>query len=441
MLVKWGYQHNWYPPAKWFRKSLIWVKLSNSGNTLKLLVPNLVGNYGGGWINYSYKVTNQEMIEREMGNRGSKSITKHNVIVKEQRVYGSWYGMNLPYLRCTLTGFERSYLVKILSNQVINKRSYSTNIPKPKPPKSSLNSWTLVGFVDAEGTFMVRVRKNSKYKTGWLVVALFSITLDKKDLFILEEIKSYFGGLGSIKKSGEGTLSYRIESSIQLLNVIIPHFDKYWLITQKVGDYLLFKDVVKMLIAKEHLTVKGLNKIVSIKASINKGISEELKADFPQSFPVTRPIGLIKYIPNPYWVAGFTSGDGSFKVIFRKSSTNKVGFQVLLLFQVTQHARDEILIKSLISYLGCGYLEKDPRGPWLNFKVSKFSDICEKIIPFFQQYEIIGVKSKDFKDWCEIAELVKTGLHLTKYGLDQIIYIRSRMNKGRPYADNLDSEI
>jgi hypothetical protein len=52
-----------------------------------------------------------------MRNRGSKSdfITKS---VKEQRVDGSWYGVNIPYLRCTLTGFERNYRIKVPSNQI-----------------------------------------------------------------------------------------------------------------------------------------------------------------------------------------------------------------------------------------------------------------------------------------------------------------------------------
>lgn len=392
------------------------------------------------------------MIEREMGNRGSKSNTvainysapyNCSVFVKEQRVYGSCIGVikSSPMLRCTLTGSERNYQVKIPSNQAINKRFYSSIIPKFEAPKSILNPWIIAGFVDAEGSFMVRVRKNSKYRTGWLVVALFSIALDKKDLFLLEDIKSYFGGLGSIKKSGQGTFSYRIESSVQLSDIILPHFNEYSLITQKVGDYLLFKDVVKMLLNKEHLTTEGLYKIVSIKASINKGISDELKAFFPQCVPVIRPTMDIENIPSPFWIAGFTSGDGSFKVIIKKSLTIKVGFQVLLVFQITQHARDMKIMKSLISYLGCGYLEKDSRGPWLNFKVSNFIDICEKIIPFFHQHEIIGVKSKDFKDWCQVAELIKTKQHLNKEGLNQIISIQSGMNKGRSSIDESDSNV
>jgi len=63
------------------------------------------------------------MIEREMDNRGSKPVASSTV--KEQRVDGHWYGFNLPYLRYTLTGFERNYQIKILSNQ-IQTRSYTS---------------------------------------------------------------------------------------------------------------------------------------------------------------------------------------------------------------------------------------------------------------------------------------------------------------------------
>ena len=416
----------------------MWVKLSNSGDTLKLLVPNLVGNCGGVWTNSSCTVANQEMIERKMGYRGSKSISdylkavsKNTVIVKEQRVNGSWYGINLSYLRCTLTGSKRNYQVKILSNQFINKRSYSTIIPKPEALKSSLNPWTLVGFVDAEGSFMIRVRKNSKYRTGWLVVALFSVAVDKKDLFLLESLKAFFGELGSIKKSGNSTLSYRIESSEQIIKIILPFFDKYPLITEKLGDYLLFKKVLELMSTKEHLTQGGLEKIVSLKASINKGLSEELQAAFPQCVPTPRPVINNKLIPNPEWLAGFVSGDGSFKSILKKSESVKVGFQSILVFQITQHARDEKLMESLISYLGCGFIEKDSRGPWLYYTVTNFSHIQGKIIPFFHQYKIIGSKYLDYMDWCKIASLMQNKNHLTPEGLNEIIGLKAGMNKGR----------
>jgi hypothetical protein len=41
---------------------------------------------------------------------------------------------------------------------------------------------------------------------------------------------------------------------------------------------------------KEHLTPEGLLKIVNIKASMNKGLSEKLQDVFPNVVPVLRPI-------------------------------------------------------------------------------------------------------------------------------------------------------
>ena len=49
------------------------IKLSNSGDTLKLIVPNYYGNIVSGWSNYSGMVISYKINESAMGNRGSKS--------------------------------------------------------------------------------------------------------------------------------------------------------------------------------------------------------------------------------------------------------------------------------------------------------------------------------------------------------------------------------
>lgn len=145
---------------------------------------------------------------------------------------------------------------------------------------------------------MVIVRKNPKYRTGWLIVVIFSIALHTKDMRILEDLQAYFGGAGSIKKDGKETYKFRIESLELISNLIIPHFDKYPLVTQKLADYLLFKTVVEMMNAKEHLTEAGVNKIVAIKASMNRGLSEDLCAAFPNLNPVSRPLVENKKVPH-----------------------------------------------------------------------------------------------------------------------------------------------
>ena len=141
--------HFW-SPKKGLGKSLlinVGSKLSNSGNTLKLLVLNHIWKYMCGWTNYSGTVITPKMSESEMGNRGSKSVihSTRSIIVKEQRVNGSWCGINLPHLKCTLVDFERSYPVKIPSNQIIQRQLYSTvsNLDNSKVP---LDPWFISGF-------------------------------------------------------------------------------------------------------------------------------------------------------------------------------------------------------------------------------------------------------------------------------------------------------
>ena len=55
----------------------------------------------------------------------------------------------------------------------------------------------------------------------------------------------------------------------ELTNVIIPHFDKYPLITQKRADFELFKTAFEIINHQEHLTIEGLRKLVAIKTSLN----------------------------------------------------------------------------------------------------------------------------------------------------------------------------
>lgn len=106
---------------------------------------------------------------------------------------------------------------------------------------------------------------------------------------LLKEIKAYFGGIGRITE-GKNSSGFYVSSIEQLATIIIPHFIKYPLITQKLADFLLFKAVVDMANNKEHLTIQGLQKIVSLKASINLGLNDELKAAFPDTVPILRPL-------------------------------------------------------------------------------------------------------------------------------------------------------
>ena len=85
--------------------------------------------------------------------------------------------------------------------------------------------------------------------------------------------------------------------------------------------------------------------MVGIKASINRDLSKELKAAFPDVIPAERPLVLDPKITNPHWLAGFTSAEGCFMVKIKASKTI-ADYVVHLGFQLTQHKRDEVLMKS-----------------------------------------------------------------------------------------------
>ena len=120
--------------------------------------------------------------------------------------------------------------------------------------KKYLNPWFVTGFSDAEGCFMITIRENPGCNIGWAVGAAFQISLHIKDELILKKIEDFSGGGIGSNKRGVKKWTF-IVASLNHLMKIIEHFDNYPLITQKQGDYLLFREAVKLMLHNEHLTL------------------------------------------------------------------------------------------------------------------------------------------------------------------------------------------
>jgi hypothetical protein len=127
-------------------------------------------------------------------------------------------------------------------------------------------------------------------------------------------------------------------------------------------------------------------------------------------------------------MAGFVTGEGCFYIKTSKSKTHKSGIDVGLQFIVVQNIRDAYLIESFLQFFGGGSFSVAEKSSIARFTVSKFSEIVENIIPFFEEYSIQGAKAKDFEDFKEASALIKSKDHLNKQGLDKILLIKSRMN-------------
>jgi hypothetical protein len=262
---------------------------------------------------------------------------------------------------------------------------------------STINPFFITGFiffyiykkstqrVDGEGSFIISlIKKNNKLGCFAVNIQLrFQIGLHSKDTALLEQIKNYFGCGIIYKREQSDVIEYNVRS-ISDLTKIINHLDRYPLITHKLGDYLLFKQAFKILLAKKHLTSEGLLEIISIKASLNRGLPKELKLVFPDITPQDRPLVINLEIKDPNWLAGFTSAEGCYLITISASPNSKLKERVKLRFQLTQHTRDEQLIGSLINFLDCGRVLKN--RDVFDFIVEKFSDLENKIVPFFKKY-------------------------------------------------------
>jgi LAGLIDADG endonuclease len=376
------------------------------------------------------------------------NLAKYTVIISITWGQSDWASVNLKKFKIKMQIFSFS------SSETKRGAFYSTGIYQ-KDTKEFFEEWSnqnnlsyldknnlhpkyVTGISDAESTFSFTIIKRITNKTGWFIQPIFQIELHNKDALILEKLQSFFG-VGNFRiKNIKGKNSVAIFSVVSikdLINIIIPHFYKYPLLTQKRADFELFKQIVLMMDKKDHLTMEGIKKIISIRASLNKGLSPLLINHFPKLVPCERPQVETPETFDPFWILGFVEGEGCFYVKTKKLANNKLGFT--LFFILSQHSRDRKLLISLIKYLGCGRLEETYKIARL--VINKFDDIHQILLPFFVKYPLIGLKIKDLNDWCRVVfilikirtDLIKKNLHLTKEGMDEINSIKLGMNSKR----------
>lgn len=292
-------------------------------------------------------------------------------------------------------------------------------------------SWFVSGLVDAEGSFGVNLVKKESSKTGYSVLIYFEIGLNKKDKQLLETVNQVLGVEKSLYyNKSDDTLKLKISNLDELINNVIPHFKKYPLFTQKIVDFQLMCKVVEIVQEKRHLTIEGLNDILSIKAAMNLGLSDKLKDEFLNIKPLTR-LTVNTGIPNKDWLAGFMEGESCFYVSVYNSPKSKLNYAVQLVFKITQHFRDKVLLENISKLLECGRVETIKSGDACDFTVTSFNEFKKYMIPYWENYPLIGHKSNDYIDFKRVYDIMLTKGHLTDEGLTKIVDIKNSMNTKR----------
>lgn len=136
--------------------------------------------------------------------------------------------------------------------------------------KRNLLGYYLAGFVDGEGTFSVAIIRHPMQRLGWMINPVFQVYQHQRHREILETFQEYFGTGKIYRKSGiHPVLTFSIDSRKNLLERVIPFFERYPLLT-KSKEFHRFREIVQVMERKEHFTVRGFKRIVSLAYEMNQ---------------------------------------------------------------------------------------------------------------------------------------------------------------------------
>ncbi|KAF2135054.1 uncharacterized protein K452DRAFT_212836, partial [Aplosporella prunicola CBS 121167] len=99
----------------------------------------------------------------------------------------------------------------------------------------------IAGFVQADGTFGLNYTKQPRMKLGYTCQPQFRVTQHERDLIVLKRIIDSMGCGTIVKPSGDrDRYSISVANTLDLVNIVIPLFEKYPLYGAKHSDFFGF---------------------------------------------------------------------------------------------------------------------------------------------------------------------------------------------------------
>jgi hypothetical protein len=133
---------------------------------------------------------------------------------------------------------------------------------------------------------MINISKCSRTKIGYSFRGIFQLTVHEDDKFILEKIKKFFQNVGNIRKIGPYYV-YKVDSFDELIKIIIPHFEKYPLLSSnKSKSYFLFKKSIELITNnKRKITIDIFKQILALKICFKLGSKAKVFDQYTDILP------------------------------------------------------------------------------------------------------------------------------------------------------------
>ena len=127
------------------------------------------------------------------------------------------------------------------------------------------------------------------------------------------------------------------------------------------------------------------------------------------------------------FLAGFALGEASFVIVCRQRADYGRQWKLSAAFNVSQ--KDRAPLDLFRETLGCGSMRKAGNGGWY-WEVNDLLTLSERIVPFFDRFQLVGTKAKDFERFRDaVAILSHRRLSDADYDVS-VLELREHMNGG-----------
>jgi len=132
---------------------------------------------------------------------------------------------------------------------------------------------------------------------------------------------------------------------------------------------------------------------------------------------------------DPWWITGFTDGEGCFSVSFNLREKLKMKVEVRPSFSLSQSARsDKDALEGVKAYFQCGDIRYGANDGTYKYEVRSIEKLVTQVLPHFETYPLATPKRKDYLALQRICSLMRRNLHQNPQGLAQIIDLAYTMN-------------
>ena len=131
---------------------------------------------------------------------------------------------------------------------------------------------------------------------------------------------------------------------------------------------------------------------------------------------------------NPWYVTGFTDGEGCFNISFNFRTKFKTGIEVRPSFSITLNKRDLNLLKEINDFFKVGGIRFSKKDQCYKYEVRNIKDLMKVIIPHYEKYQLQSAKENDFAKFSKICELIYNNKHKSINDLKEIIEMAYEMN-------------